>query len=289
VQCTDSYALQKTHYAATRKRFGLNAQRTVRALAKVCDAYSRDLTIRPAFRPRGAVAYDQRLLSVPVLAPAQGGGEVSLATLEGRVRVPFVGRLEELQRLQGKRGQADLMVRKGKWLLAVTVEVPEAPQRVASEALGVDLGIVNLATDSDGEHFSGAPVDRVRERSQALRTALQAKGTKSAKRHLKKLSGREARFRRDKNHCISKRIVRKAQGTGRKIALEDLKGIRGRVTVRHPQRSRLGGWAFHQLRAFIQYKAALVGVEVVLVDPRNTSRSYPRLRPLREGQQALAG
>jgi transposase len=80
--------------------------------------------------------------------------------------------------------------------------------------LGVDLGIVNLATDSDGERYTGEPTRAVRERIAALRADLQAAGTKSAKRHLKELAGKEARFHADTNHCISKKLVAKAQGTG---------------------------------------------------------------------------
>ena len=74
------------------------------------------------------------------------------------------------------------------------------------------------------------------------------------------------------NHRISKELVAVAKGTKRAIAMEDLRGIRSRVTVRHGQRGRHGKWAFDQLRAFIEYKARLAGVPVLMVDPRDTSR-----------------
>ncbi len=79
----------------------------------------------------------------------------------------------------------------------------------------------------------------------------------------------------DVNHCISKQLVASAQGTGRGIALEDLTGIRRRVSVPRRQRATLHSWAFHQLRAFLEYKARRAGVLVVAVDPRNTSRTCP--------------
>ncbi len=63
-----------------------------------------------------------------------------------------------------------------------------------------------------------------------------------------------------------------AKGTMRALVLEDLKGIRSRVTVRHGQRERHGKWAFGQLRAFVEYKAKVAGVPVLRVDPRDTSR-----------------
>jgi putative transposase len=86
---------------------------------------------------------------------------------------------------------------------------------------------------------------------------------------------REARFGANGNHTISKRIVAVAQGTARGIALEELQGIRRRVSARKPRRATLHGWSFFQLRQFVTYKARLAGVPVALVDPRNTSRTCP--------------
>ncbi|WP_433379871.1 zinc ribbon domain-containing protein [Streptosporangium sp. CA-115845] len=91
------------------------------------------------------------------------------------------------------------------------------------------------------------------------------------------------------NHVIAKKLVGKAKDTRSGIALEDLQGIRERVTVRKAQRADLHSWGFHQLRTFVTYKAALAGVPVRLVDPRNTSRTCPgcghldkRNRPTRD-------
>lgn len=100
-------------------------------------------------------------------------------------------------------------------------------------------------------------------------------GTKGAKRRLKKLSGKERRFRNHTNHRISKRIVEKAQRTGRGLALEELQGIRERVRLRKPQRSTLHSWAFFDLGQKLRYKAERAGVPLVFVDPRNTSRTCP--------------
>ena len=109
----------------------------------------------------------------------------------------------------------------------------------------------------------------------SLRQHLQKRGTKSAKRHLKKLSGREARFRKNTNHVISKRIVHKAKQNKQAIALEELRHIRQRTerTVRRSQRARHSSWSFAQLRFFLSYKATLAGVPLHTVDPRNTSRT----------------
>jgi putative transposase len=270
LQTANKIQLQHLHYRDLRERFGLSAQMAVRTISKVVEVYKRDKTKLCHFKPHGAVAYDQRIMSFKAM------DRVSLLTLAGRVLVPFVAGAYHRSRLEGVRGQADLVYRKGKLYLYVTVEVPDEAQVEPEAWLGVDLGIRNLAVDSDGEQHSGAVVEAVRSRTLKLRGALQRRGTKSAKRHLKKLSGKEARFRSNVNHTISKRIVRKAKDTSRGVAIEDLKGIRERTTVRKAQRAEHGGWAFFQLRSFIEYKGKLAGVSVVAVDPHNTSRTCPR-------------
>jgi IS605 OrfB family transposase len=268
-QCADKYTLQVDQYAALRADYGLSAQMAVRAISKVSEVYKRDKSRRPTFRPHGAVPYDQRILSF------KAADRVSILTLDGRILLPFVAGDYHRARLEGVRGQSDLVLRKGRWYLYLTVEVPDGTPIKTTDILGVDLGIRNIATDSDGDRYSGDTVEAVRARLLNLRSDLQSCGSKRAKRTLKKLAGREARFRSNTNHTISKRLVAKAKGTGRVIAMEDLQGVRDRVTVRKSQRARHSGWSFFQLRAFVTYKATIAGVPLVLVDPRNTSRTCP--------------
>jgi len=266
---SNKFALQKRTYADLRATYKLPAQLAIRCISKVTEAYKRDKSIQPTFRPEGAVVYDERVMSF------KGLTHVSLLALSGRVLVPFLIGDYQKSRMDAIKGQADLILRNGVFYLAVTLDVPEPPVDIAQETLGVDLGIVNLATDSTGETFSGQAVENNRKRHQALRQRLQKRGTRSAKRHLKKLSGREARFKRNTNHVISKHIVQKAKKNTYRIAIEDLRHIRQRTdsTVRKSQRNRHTSWTFGQLRQFLSYKAALVGVSLHIVDPRNTSRT----------------
>ncbi len=171
-------------------------------------------------------------------------------------------------------GGADLIWRSGVYSLHIT-QSQEVPPEAEGDGgtLGVDLGIVNLATDSEGEHFTGAIVSIVRKRYHLRRQRLQKVGTRNAKRRIRRMGRREARFQKDTNHCISKKLVQKAVVSCKAIALEDLNGIRERVTVRHEHRYERHSWAFFQLRAYITYKAAWAGVPIHLVDPRNTSRT----------------
>ena len=199
-------------------------------------------------------------------------------TLAGRLKdVPFTCSAGMLKALtEFPRGESDLLYRDGRWLLIVTVDVPGAELNSEPAGwLGVDLGIVNIATTSDGERMAGRSINRYRRRRLALRKKLQAKQTRPAKRVLKRQRRKGQRRARDINHCIAKHIVTEAERTGRGIALEDLTGIRARVRLRKPQRVMMSCWAFAQLGSFIAYKAQRSGVPVVLTSTRAyTSKEY---------------
>jgi IS605 OrfB family transposase len=263
-------SLHRRVYANIRAAYPLAAQVVVHSIGKVADAYQADRKTKRQFRKLGAISYDDRILNWH-LADSQ----VSIWLLGGRQIIPFVTGDHQWALLATQRGESDLVCRKGEFYLYTTCDVPEDAPIDPEDWLGVDLGIANIATDSDGDFYQGHPVQKVRFRHRRLRTGLQAAQTDSARRHLKRLSGQERRFATAVNHTISKRLAHKAQGTGRGIALEELSGIRARVTVRKPQRAGLHSWSFFQLRAFIEYKARRAGVPVVAVDPRHTSRTCP--------------
>ena len=256
-------------YRYLREHYGLSAQMAVRVVGKVVECYRRNKSRLHTFKPHSAMVYDHRILSW------KGLDKVSILTLEGRQVIPTRIGVYQEARINRIVKQCDLILRNNTFYLAVTVDAPEADPDDPVGTLGVDLGVIHLAVDSDGGFYSGKAVDKVREKIDTLKAKLQSKGTKSAKRHLKRVSGRESRFRRNVNHAISKLLVSKAKDTHRQIALEDLKGI-GDSTVRHSQRRRHKSWAFSQLRQFITYKAAIAGVLIKLVDPRNTSRICPQ-------------
>jgi IS605 OrfB family transposase len=264
------FAIHKLTYQAARETFHLAAQLTVRCIAKVADAYKLDRKVQRSFAPHGAVAYDDRILSC-----ALPDSLVSIWTLDGRQAIPFVCGERQRALLATKRGETDLAFVSGNWYLFASCEI-ETPELIeVTSALGIDLGVTNIATDSDGEVHSGKAIKNVRYRHRRLRNKLQKLGTLGSHRRLRKLAGQERRFANHVNHCLAKRIVAKAECTKRAIALEELTHIRTRMKARRSQRATLHCWAFAQLRGFISYKAQLRGVPVHFVDPRNTSRTCP--------------
>ena len=260
-------------YYDIRKKFNLSSQMAVRVVGKVADAYkiarSKKLRLEKhhKFAKHGAVIYDQRILSW------KGLEKVSILTLQGRQVIPIVlGEYQQSKLIYPRRGQVDLLYKNGNFYLIPIVEVPEPPEKINKEFLGADMGICNLAVDSQGEIYSGKEVDKKRVKIDILKSALQSKGTKSAKRFLKKLSGKESRFRTWVNHNISKKIVEKCKRHSLSLVIEDLAGIRKRATVRHTQRRKHSSWAFNQLRRFLEYKAKLAGIILKAVDPHYTSQ-----------------
>ncbi|MFD0078164.1 RNA-guided endonuclease InsQ/TnpB family protein [Streptomyces sp. NPDC127166] len=282
------YELRKYTYAELKAR-GLGAQTAQHVIKKTRDAYATlKANIRAGnlgrpgskrrvkveskpitFRPDAAQPYDDRCLSWQYDAQT-----VSIWTTAGRLKcVRFACSADALKTLRDfRKGEAGLVERDGVFYLLATCDIPDIEPYEPTGFVGVDLGIAKIATTTTGYRAAGRGLNRHRKRQLELRRKLQAKGTKSAKRRLKHRSRKEQRHAANVNHIISKTIVTTAERTGQGIALEDLTGIRDRVRLRKGQRAQLHSWSFHQLGAFLEYKARRAGVPLVYVDPAYTSR-----------------
>jgi putative transposase len=172
---------------------------------------------------------------------------------------------------------ADLIFRDGEWWLHVVVTVPAPNVEPTDQVVGVDLGINRPAVTSTNHFLGQRRWKAVEGRYLKVIRVLQKKGTKSAKRHLRKLKRRKARFRKDADHVLSKQIVAAAD-TGATIALENLKDIRKQMRAkrRTQTKRRMHSWPFASLKAKIEYKAEERGCTVVAVDPRHTSQACSR-------------
>jgi IS605 OrfB family transposase len=285
-----NYDLRKHVYAGIKVDYALGAQAAQHVIKKVADAYAtvkanlragnygkpgskrrRRVETNPVgFRWDAAQPYDARMLSWQADART-----VSIWTTAGRLRgVAYTGSADQLKAVAtSKIGESDLVHRDGMWFLYASVEVPEPDLIDPAGFLGVDMGIANIAYDSDGTRYAGDKLNGYRRRQLRLRKRLQEKGTKSARRLLARRNKKETRHATHVNHRIAKSIVTEAVRTGRGIAVEELTGIRDRVRLRKPQRVTLSSWSFHQLGGFLAYKARRAGVPLVQVDPRYTSQT----------------
>lgn len=266
-QIFSKYKIQEQLYFELKEKYHLSSQLLVRAIDKVVSSYksTKNFQTLHIINPKSAVVYDSRILTY-----SENYSDCSIWTVNGRLRLPLA--IYDKNKIQFFKGQADLVLKKNKFYLIQTLDITEEQLYVPIAYLGVDLGMVRIATDSTGEYYSGQQIEQKRMKYANHRSSLQSKGTKSAKRRLKKISKREHNFRKDINHQISKKLVQKAKDTYQGIALEALVDFFDKTKVRKSERSKRSSWSFRQLREFIQYKALLAGVQVILVNPAYTSQ-----------------
>lgn len=231
-------------------------------------------------RPFSSIRYDKRTLSVFLES-----GYCTISTVFGRMRYEFV--LAEYYRhyASWRVQNAQLIVGRNACFLNLQVEGESPSFNGGDRRLGIDLGINNIAVCSDNSFYNSKHLKNVKGRYQHLKAELQSKGTRSARRKLREISGRERRFVRDLNHCVAKEIVNKSYDV---FIFEDLTAIRG------PKRSKafnrmLGNWSFSQLLQFVQYKAEALGKKIVVINPYHTSQTCSRCgyvsRSNRKGRQ----
>ena len=284
---TTGVILHKETYYDHRTLTGLPSQLVCAARVKATEALKsvailqrRKKTVTCPVSKRCPIRYDARSYTVWF-----DRKELTILTIAGRVKLSFELAEYYRQYLSWNNTCADLIRdRKHRWWLHIVMETSTPVVTPIEETVGVDLGITNPATDSRGKFYGDKHWQNIEDRTFQLRRHLQSKGTKSAKRHLKKSSGRQKRFRRDCDHVLSKRLVQSVK-TGATIAFEDLTNIRGRAKARKAQRRRLHSWSFAQFQAFVGYKAEDRGVNVGFVDPRYTSQKCSQCSHIERGNR----
>ena len=261
-------------YHDLRKRFNLPSSIVITSIGKVVNSYAdkKKRKTQHIFKNIGAIDYDHNGFTI------KSNNTFSIATLNGRLLLSFKSKDNINKYIIRKGCQLWYDKIKKNFYINLVVDVTEEKLINVTDYLGIDLGVVNLATCSDGEVFSGDIIEKNRIRIKKLRNNLQKCCTKSAKRHLKKISKKESLFKKDVNHCISKKIVEKVKALHCGIKLEDLTGIREKNPVKSYNQSirdlkdKMGKWAFFQLRTFITYKAKIEGIPVLLINPAYTSQ-----------------
>lgn len=285
-------AIQKLVYDYVRGEFNLSSQVTISAIRQVTAKYqsaktSKTKLKRPIyFKPNNAVALQGGERGRDFGFRSEG---LSIWTIDGRIKgIAFHGSPKLVTFLQDwKLGDARMFVSKGKVFLSVSFSTQiEQVAKPNDAVIGVDRGINYLAVATDGKRsqfFGGKRVKHIRNRYLKTRASLQQKkattNTRSIRRVLKRLRGKEARFMRDVNHTISRGIIDFAKQTGNPtIAIEELDGIRNNTKkrLRKEQRKDVNSWAFYQLEQYLQYKAADLGFEIVDVDAKYTSQGCSR-------------
>src|SRR5712691_7578729 len=299
-KCSNGVELHKQSYYPLRAQYpDLPSQLVCAARVKATEAVKSALT----WQKKHEQAYPKKVAQAlgrgkpapkfkPVKCPQSGSAPIrydqrsywvkwqtntaSLATVAGRVECSFSIPKHAVQYAGHQVCSADLCYRKGRYFLHIVVSISAPYILPTEEVIGVDLGLNRPAVTST-RHFLGERRWKEQERRIfRLRRKLQKKGSTSAKRHLKKLSGKLFRQRKDHDHVLSKRIVQYTQ-PGATLVVENLSHIRERAQMRKGEgQRRLHSWSFDQFHRFLSYKAEAGGMTVVKVDPRHTSQTCSR-------------
>ena len=199
---------------------------------------------------------------------------ISISSINGRIKIKF-NQHKQLEKFSDWKPVAGtLSFKNNKLFLNIIVEKETQKLNLGSintekDIIGIDRGINNILVCSNNQFFNSKNLKRIKGKYQYLRSVLQKKGTKSAKRRLKKLSRKETRFVSDVNHNLSKML---AESDFKVFVLEDLKDMKKKKNGRKFNR-KLGGWSFKQFEKYLDYKLEQKNKMLILVNPRYTSQT----------------
>jgi putative transposase len=279
---------------AHREKHGVALHHATYYVAKAaCSGLVSDLVIQARVKATEALqsAFARQNAGYPVSCPASHAcpprynvhtytlswdtQTVRLSTVAGRMSVPFTMPAYATKYAGVPVDTADLMLHPdGAWWLHVVVTMEAPMVSPTAEVVGIDLGLTQPAVTSTNQFLGKHAWKATEDRYVRLKRRLQQCGTKSAKRHLRRLRHAQSRFRRDCDHVLAKQIVHSA-APGGTLVLENLTHIRQRVRAKRQTQTqrRLHSWSFAQLTFFLTYKAEERGLTVARVDPRHTSQT----------------
>jgi putative transposase len=312
--------LQKLTYSDVRARFGLGAQLACSVSRQVTATFrslwtkaKQNSVARAAGHTKrrfkgldSAPKYTSRTctLNYPRDYSFKKGQTVSIPTLNGRIVVPYEGYRKHIDLITGgsQIGEAKIVYQKSSktyyLMVSLELETPTLDPMNITRVSGIDVGMRYLAVETDttnkSSFYSGKAARHKANRYQKARKSLQRKGTRSAKRRLIALSGRERRFVADVNHQIASKIAQ----PNSLIGLEDLTGIRDRTKTKSGKRAskkqrnanrNRAKWSFAELHGYIDYKANLIGSLATKVPAHYTSQSCPKCGHTSKGNRPNKG
>ncbi len=290
LETTNATLLHRELYGEAKVRFNLPVVMIQRARDKAIEAQRSYLARKakgkkanpPRFNGHTPLGVGQRSLAI---VGSNGKFLLRLSTAEHRAYLwlPIVPDQHAAPLLSAvasgsfKHGASELMERDGSWYLYLTIYEADVPKRDGEVVFGLDLGIVNhavLSGPSIVRFWNGRPARNRREYFAERRREL---GKAKLLQEIKRSKGKERRWMHDLNHKLSREIVDTvAENGGTILHVERLLGIRERTKTTRKVNRMMNSWTFRELMTLITHKAARLGIEVVEVDPRRTSRTCPQ-------------
>jgi putative transposase len=273
-KCWNVTKLHHLTYHPVRAATGLKANHVCQALRRVVGNAKAVKQVHQ-FRPT-SISLDARTFKYE-----ESKQSVGVTLMSRRVNLPLKIGGYQLALLRGQTPTSATLnkTRQGDYYINIVVEIQSKPTGKTPKVIGVDLGRTDIATTSMGKAWSGKEIQSVRDKYSKTRSNIQRKRTRSARRLMRRLQGRETRYQKWLNHNISKQLIREAKELDAALAFEDLTNIRQSLNQQprnKTERRRTNNWAFYQLRVFVAYKAIIAGVRVVFVPPAYTSKTCSR-------------
>jgi IS605 OrfB family transposase len=272
--CWNTTKLHHLVYKPIREATGLKANHVCQAIRRVIGNAKAVKQVHK-FRPTSIN------LDIRTFQYIEELQTVGVTLMSGRVKFKLSIGNYQLALLKGQSPTAATLnkTKRGDYYINICVDLPTDPTGKTPKVIGVDLGRRDIATTSTGKSWSGEKIQNTRDRYSKVRANVQSKRTRSSRRLLRRLSGREQRFQKWLNHNISKQLIQDAKHLNAALAFEDLTNIRESLNQKprsKTERRRTNNWAFYQLRLFVGYKSNIAGVPVVFVPPAYTSQTCSR-------------
>lgn len=273
-KCWNTTKLHHLVYKPVRASTGIKANHVCQAIRRVIGNAKAVKQVH-RFRPT-SINLDARTFQY-----LEGLQTVGVTLMCGRKKFKLLIGNYQLALLKGQVPTAATLnkTKHGDYYINICVDLPTNPTGKTPKVIGVDLGRRDIATTSNGDSWSGKQIQNTRDQYSRVRANVQSKRTRSSRKLLRRLSGREQRFQKWLNHNISKQLVEDAKQSNSALAFEDLTNIRQSLNLQprsKTERRRTNNWAFYQLRMFVDYKANIAGVERVFVPPAYTSQTCSR-------------
>lgn len=257
--------LHKLTYKKLRKQYPGFPSAMLQTVRDVASEALKRTKLKTKLNPKqySSIRLDKRNLRVNLIYKT-----ISISSIQGRIKTTFNSNQQIEKYLNWNTKSATLSFRNNQLWLNVIVEKENPAIQILNRVLGIDRGINNIAVCSNNQFFNANHLKAIKGEYQFLKSKLQSVGTRSAKRKLKRIAGRERRFVADVNHQLSKII---AQSDYTVFALEKLTGIKQNKGKRFNK--KLGGWSFFEFEKFLGYKAQALGKKLVFVNPKYTSQT----------------
>lgn len=247
----------KSHIVVKSLNDCLSTYRTIKS--------NKDKILEPPIKKKLSLRLDANLL-------LEKNATFRITTNEKRV----ITKLELFPYLQGhldrySHGDPNIFVRGKDIWISLPFKIEEPLPKNQTLAVGIDLGISRFATTSEGKHFKCKRHNKIRRKIRHLKSKLKSKGTKSARKHLKRLRRKEHNVNRNFNHHLANAILRSSEASVFVLEDLDVKKLKSKKAV-YQSKNRISQVSFAEVRFLISYKAKLSGKTVMFVNPAYTSQ-----------------